>query len=93
VVTAIFVSAFLTALVAVLFFFAISLDYGMPGKSPSFRGQKIAGAILLCILAILTSAAIRWKRSCIHRERAMGIWIGMGVAFLVAGACFFASSR
>ena len=59
---------------------------GSAGHSAS--GAVVAIAVAGLILAGAIRLAIRTRRDPMRRGWAMGIWIGIGLAFLLEGLCF-----
>ena len=75
------------AAIFVLIYFAFTMDYR--GTAPSgVMGGYIALACGAALFAMMVFVAIRWHRQPALRHRAIGVWIGAGVACLIEGLCF-----
>src|SRR5690242_4215182 len=75
------------AAVFVLIYFAFAMDYRGMGPS-GVMGGYIALACGVALFAAMAFIAIRWHRQPAMRHRAIGIWIGAGIACLIEGICF-----
>jgi|GEM_PF-4778002 len=91
--TAMGVAVTLVGLIAIMIFMAFSMDYRGFNQQQGYTGQTIAWVTIVLVLGSLVLLAMRCQKRAESRSRALGIWIGMGAAFLIEGMCFVYNTR
>lgn len=76
-----------TVVTAVLHVSSISFSIGGP-PDPAVMSRLSAAGLLLAWIALASCIAIWLGRSEKLKPRAIGVWIGLGMTLLIAGACF-----
>ena len=76
------------AVVAGLMFFAFSMDYNGFNAPSGIAGSIIAGSVGLALLAGLLLISRRLYQKPETRGMAVGIFVGLGIAAMIEGACF-----
>ena len=85
IVTVLAVVGFVFGSIIAIGFVSVATDSG--GKV----GLALAIVLALTALALIVFLSRRWHTDPAARGRAIGLWIGLGVALLIEGTCFIAN--